>query len=266
MKNKNINKSEYNGFPEEIVKSSQITGAIKTKKDSYISSISREQVNIETKKIMDKVSSKDTGFKHLILKRFVMATGSIAAVFLVFFFINGIFGVFDNNLDLFPLNGKNDQKSVSNDWGNFDMISEGAQEAILSPTDQLNTEERTGSSQKDFEADGPAAEKIELHSYFKTDYIELSEIILKNTLYFYEGSNEKYSYIGVFAYENKSANDLYDEVKDIFSKNNISADIKIITGEKDEKLVEYTGGEFLQKIVSDDFTGERDYIIILIDR
>ena len=73
-------------------------------------------------------------------------------------------------------------------------------------------------------------------------------------------------YIGVFSYNVNDTDYVTETLDNIIIKNEISAEIEIITGVNKEKLVEYIDREIINDIFSDNFTGEIEYLVIIIGR
>jgi len=268
-----------------IKASRHITYSLKIRKDEFVNSLNTEDVEYNINKIMDKISLENDikktnkkpygmyGFINWLsglfavnnYKKVIISAGSVAAVLAVFFFINMLFGS-NNNLNLLPT--KSTREGIDNAAGenreNADFIPETSKENNLNENDNQDYTDKSNLPVSD-EFTGESGKSIVLYSYFNNGFNhDLSEKIDLAVNYYEHKDDNKY--IGVFSFKTGDTNTINEKLTNLLAENEISAEIKIITGVNMEKLVEYIDRETIDKVFSDNFTGDVDYLVILIGR
>ncbi len=268
-----------------IKASTHITSSLNVKKNEYVNSINHENVKYNVNKIMDKISLENNmaksnkktyvgyGFINWLsglgsfknYKKALMPVGSIAAVIAVFFFVNMIFGS-HNNLNFFPT--KNNMESINNAAGeereNTDFIPKNSEQKDLDENDDQGYKDNSNLPVNDG-LTGESGMIYVLQSYFnngvKLDSIENFDLAIN----YYEIIEDR-EYTGIFSFKTGDINIINENIENMLAGNEISAEIEIITGVNREKLVEYIDRETMNEVFSDNFTGDVDYLVILIGR
>jgi len=266
--------------------SNNITSSVRNEKNRNIDLLNEGLVNFNINKIMEKISKesentitdkktqKGYGFISWLSLKFtvenykkaIIPLGSLAAVMVIFFFVNLLFGSQRNELDFLPnksniegtdqLAGDNREKADFVDETSFEESSNNDYDRNYS--DDLN---RNPSN----DATGEAGIRLILQNYFVNEATsELNEII-DMALNYYEVILEN-EYTGVFSFGNSDITFVKENLTGLFNENGITAEIKIIAGVNSEKLVEYIGRETIEEVFLENFTGDEDFLVILIGR
>jgi hypothetical protein len=93
-----------------------------------------------------------------------------------------------------------------------------------------------------------------------------ADIFSADILYAIETSNTQFSYIGVSLIDAYLISQKHEQLQLISDRYGIPADIKIITGENSQKLIEYIDEESLAIFREYSLDNSKDYLVILIGR
>lgn len=259
-------REKYRGMLESM----DIIGSIKNDRDNFVSNIKDEEKDLAVNNVIDAikndsyVSSKNQNKALSGNRPKRVFAGAIAGICIVVFAIMIIgvsrdFGVFNFMVHT----GESEEQEIAYD----DKTAIKAPEENQVPRGE---KERTAAEsvpgqedeKSDFVDEEVAFISMKIYDFLPEYSYTRLDAKMRSVLNYFETKNNAYEYIGLFAYPSNETHSIASGLEEILD----NAEIKIITGENSQKLLEYISVSEKESLLHGFEQLEADFVIILIGR